>query len=96
MPAKAAWTGSGMISTLQCLFYRGPCTVLFATVSRVWIQQQSEQLSCVIRCLVLFPRQGVVQLVSAGNVCLNVYSALCLCWKRKDQSMCLELKMEAV
>lgn len=42
------------------------------------------------------PGQGVVQLVSAGNVCLNVYSALCLCWKRKDQSMCLRFKMEAV
>lgn len=39
------------------------------------------------------PGQGVVQLVS---VCLNVYSALCLCWKRKDQSVSLKLKMEAV
>lgn len=41
------------------------------------------------------PRQGVEQLVSAGTVCLNVYSALCLCWKKKDQSVCFELKMEA-
>lgn len=98
MPAGADWAASGTVSACRRPCYSfcstGVLTLCFLPYfpKSVDSATQPTAASChLLSCLL--PRQGVVRLVS---VCLNVYSALCLCWKRKDQSVSLKLKMEAV
>lgn len=75
---------------------QGLCTVLFAIISKEH-GFSSGANSCLVSFAVMLSAQaGSSAACFSRNVCLNVYSALCLCWTRRDQSMCLELRMEAV
>lgn len=73
--------------THVALLGRGPCTVLFSTTSKGG-GFSSIANSCLLSFAVLFSAQAESRAACFSRNCLsNCVLCLCLCWKKKDQSV---------